>query len=120
MTENEKQAESQTRRQKIAERYKGVDPSVLEVIPAEMDEFMKSNTGAVIKQEAYAIDSNGDFSVFFLNADTDHLAPGQYSYDVRYVINPYYDDSGAIVDGDQVITPHLPRAVVLLATVGQI
>ena len=38
MTENEKQAESQTRRQKIAERYKGVDPSILEVIPAEIDE----------------------------------------------------------------------------------
>ena len=38
MTENEKQADNQTRRQKIAERYKGVDPSMLEVIPAEMDE----------------------------------------------------------------------------------
>ena len=81
---------------------------------------MKSNTGTVIKQEAYPIDSSGNFTVSFLNADTDHLAPGQYSYDVRYVINPYYDESGAIVDGDQVITPHLPRAVVLLATVGQI
>ena len=38
MTENEKQADNQTRRQKIAERYKGIDPSMLEVIPAEMDE----------------------------------------------------------------------------------
>ena len=38
MTENEKQADNQTRRQKIAERYKGVDPSMLEVIPAELDE----------------------------------------------------------------------------------
>ena len=38
MTENEKKADNLTRRQKIAERYKGVDPSMLEVIPAEMDE----------------------------------------------------------------------------------
>ena len=38
MTENEKQADNQTRRQKIAERYKGVDPSMLEVIPAQMSE----------------------------------------------------------------------------------
>ena len=38
MTENEKQAECQTRRQKITERYKGVDPSMLEVIPAEISE----------------------------------------------------------------------------------
>ncbi len=41
VTENEKQVESQTRRQKIAERYKGVDPSILEVIPAEIDESMQ-------------------------------------------------------------------------------
>ena len=38
MTENEKQEDNQTRRQKIAERYKGIDPSMLEVIPAEIDE----------------------------------------------------------------------------------
>ena len=38
MTENEKQADNQTRRERIAERYKGIDPSMLEVIPAEMDE----------------------------------------------------------------------------------
>ena len=34
----ERQSNSETRREKIAERYKGVDPSLLEVIPAEMSE----------------------------------------------------------------------------------
>ena len=38
MTEIEKQSAEQTRREKITERYKGVDPSKLEVIPAVMSE----------------------------------------------------------------------------------
>ncbi len=38
MIEVEKQSAEQTRREKITERYKGVDPSKLEVIPAVMSE----------------------------------------------------------------------------------
>ena len=38
MIQSEKQSSSESRREKIAERYKGVDPSLLEVIPAEMNE----------------------------------------------------------------------------------
>ena len=80
---------------------------------------MKSADGTVVKQAAYEIE-DGAFTVDFLNAETDYLAPGSYSYDVRYVISPYYDGEGKIVDGDQVITPKSPRTVTLLATVGQI
>lgn len=80
---------------------------------------MKSPEGTIVKQTAYAL-TDGVFTVHFLNAETDHLAPGTYSYDVRYVIHPYYDASGNIVDGDQVITPRLPMEVNLLITVGEI
>lgn len=81
---------------------------------------VKSPEGTVVKQHAYQIDANGAFTVFFENSDTDYLAPGTYTYDVRYVINPYYDTSGSIVDGDQVITPKLPMNLILLITVGEI
>lgn len=81
---------------------------------------VKSPEGTIVKQQAYAIDGAGAFTVYFLNADTDHLAPGTYSYDVRYVIGPYYDADGNIVDGDQVITPKMPMEVNLLITVGEI
>lgn len=81
---------------------------------------MKSPEGTVVKQEAYPIDSGGVFTVYFLNAETDYLAPGSYTYDVRYVIGPIYDEEGNIVDGDQVITPKLPQPLILLATVGNI
>ena len=36
MITSEKQANAESRKEKIAERYKGVDPSELEVIPAKM------------------------------------------------------------------------------------
>ena len=81
---------------------------------------MKSPEGTIVKQGAYQIESGGVFTVYFLNADTDYLAPGQYTYDVRYVIGPYYDSEGKIVDGDQVITPKLPQPLNLLAAVGDI
>ena len=81
---------------------------------------VKSAEGTIIKQNAYPIDSSGLFTVYFLNAETDYLAPGIYSYDVRYVIGPAYDSEGRIVDGDQVITPKTPKQLILLGTVGQI
>ena len=80
---------------------------------------MKSADGTVVKQSAYEIE-DGAFTVGFANAETDYQAPGSDTYDVRYVINPYYDSEGKIIDGDQVITPKTPRTVILLSTVGQI
>lgn len=60
------------------------------------------------------------FTVTFYNSDTDQVTPGGYSWDVRYVINPYYDESGALVDGDQIITPNNPMNIQLLTVVGDI
>ena len=63
-----------------------------------------------------------EFIVTFMNADTDSLVAGGYSWDVRYVINPYYSDEtkSKIVDGDQVITPNQPMGLQLLTIVGEI
>lgn len=60
------------------------------------------------------------FTVTFQNSDTDKVNPGGYSWDVRYVINPYYDEEGNIVDGDQVITPNPPMGAQVLTVVGDI
>lgn len=60
------------------------------------------------------------FTVMFYNSDTDQVTPGGYSWDVRYVINPYYDEAGALVDGDQIITPNNPMNIQLLTVVGDI
>lgn len=80
---------------------------------------IKAGNGQVVKQNAYQMTDN-QFLVTFYNADTDTLAPGGYTWDVRYVIHPYYDDSGNIVNGDQVLTPSLPMTCNLLTVVGEI
>lgn len=81
---------------------------------------VKNAIGEVVKQQAFEIDENKAFVVTFFNADTDSLAAGTYSWDVRYIINPYYDDTGKIIDGDQVITPQQPMDLQLLQVVGEI
>lgn len=80
---------------------------------------VKAGNGTLVKQRAYQM-TNNSFTVTFFNADTDLLTPGGYTWDVRYVINPYYDDAGNIVDGDQVLTPNNPMTMNLLTVVGDI
>lgn len=81
---------------------------------------VKDSTGAVVKERYYALDENKSFILVFMNADTDSLAIGTYSWDVRYVLHPYYDSQGRIVDGDQVITPKAPMDISLLTVVGEV
>lgn len=81
---------------------------------------VKNAVGEVVKQIASALDENKSFVVNFFNADTDMLAAGAYQWDVRYIIHPYYDASGKIVDGDQVITPKRPMEMQLLQVVGEV
>lgn len=80
---------------------------------------IKNGNGEIIMQKAYQMTDNA-FVVYFLNADTDSLSPGAYSWDVRYIINPYYDAEGKIINGDQVITPKTPMNLTLLTVVGDV
>lgn len=81
---------------------------------------IKNAIGEMVKQQAFAIDENKSFVVTFFNSDTDSLAAGAYSWDVRYIIHPYYDSEGKIIDGDQVITPNQPMDLQLLQVVGEV
>lgn len=81
---------------------------------------IKNAVGEVVKQQAFAIDENNAFTVTFFNSDTDSLAAGSFSWDVRYIIHPYYDAGGNIINGDQVITPRQPMDLQLLNVVGEV
>ena len=81
---------------------------------------IKNAVGEVVKQQAYSLDENKAFVVSFYNSDTDGLPAGTFSWDVRYIIHPYYDSTGKIVDGDQVITPKQPMTMQLLQVVGEV
>lgn len=83
---------------------------------------IKDASGAVVLERYYPLDGEdaGAFEVALNNSDTDSLSTGAYSWDVRYVIHPYYDAAGRIVDGDQVETPKRPMQFNILATVGEV
>lgn len=80
---------------------------------------IKNGQGEIVKEKIATLEDN-TFTVFFLNADTDALSAGTYSWDVRYIIHPYYDDRGRIIDGDQVLTPKEPQSMNLITVVGDI
>ena len=80
---------------------------------------IKNGQGEIVKEKIAEL-VNNEFTVYFLNADTDSLSPTNYSWDVRYIIHPYYDANGRIVDGDQVITPKEPMSMNLLTVVGDV
>lgn len=80
---------------------------------------IKNGQGEIVKEKIASLDDN-TFTVFFLNADTDALSAGTYSWDVRYIIHPYYDSQGRIIDGDQVITPKEPMNMNLITVVGDV
>jgi len=85
---------------------------------------VKAPGGEVVLERAYPLaeeePGNGVFIVQLSNADTDHLQPGDYSWDVRYVLHPYYDEAGRIVSGNQVTTPKLALTLTLLSVVGEV
>lgn len=81
---------------------------------------IKDGMGNIVRQRIYEIDENKGFNVYFYNADTDSQEQTTFRWDVRWVINPYYDESGKIVDGDQVLTPKGPMQIGLLEVVGNI
>ena len=80
---------------------------------------VKNGKGQIVKQGVYEI-TNGSFTVTFYNQDTDALPAGNYSWDVRFVITPQYNDDNEIVDGAQVITPFEPQRLTLIDVVGNI
>lgn len=85
---------------------------------------LKNGSGNIVFEQAYSLTDetlgNGAFQVDFHNPDTDALATGVYNWDVRYILGPYYDESGRIINGNQVITPEAPQSMQLLAVVGEV
>lgn len=80
---------------------------------------IKNGQGEIVKEKIAEMTDNA-FTVYFLNGDTDSLSPANYQWDVRYIIHPYYDSQGRIIDGDQVITPKTPQTMQLLTVVGDV
>lgn len=65
---------------------------------------IKAANGQTIKEKSYQM-RNNIFTVVFTNSDTDNVAPGGFSWDTRYVINPYYDTDPPVYDESDPTAP---------------
>lgn len=91
MIASEKQANAETRKEKIAERYKGVDPSLLEVIPAENMESVDI-TQQHLKVAAYIrVSTENDEQQSSFNLQ-------EKEFTERIEANPLWDNAGIYSD----------------------
>lgn len=89
--------------------------------PADIALFtIKAGNGNVLMERKYTPDTEGYFLVCFHSQDTKGWPQGNYQWDVRFLIHPYYDANHNIVDVDQVLTPYNPMQFVLRGTVGTV
>ena len=62
---------------------------------------------------------NGMVTIRFEHEDTKNLPIGKYYWDIKIYVNPRYDDSGLLIDGDEVHSYYagfkLPECEVALA-----
>lgn len=69
---------------------------------------IQDQSGETVLERVYGLADdglgNGTILIQLDNDDTDDWEPGSYSYEIRYVVNPYYID-GEIRSGDIVDTP---------------
>ena len=69
---------------------------------------IQDQNGETVLERVYGLADdglgNGTILIQLDNDDTDGWEPGSYSYEIRYVVNPYYID-GEIRSGDIVDTP---------------
>lgn len=81
---------------------------------------VKNSAGTIVLQTINPLDADGAFDVVFSNSTTDTWTVGAYSYDVRYVVSPAYDEEGNIIDGIEVITPADPATITIKTTIGEV
>ena len=79
-------------------------------VPALIDEVPGANMIAVFSifndqrrlfQKEFAV-SGGMVEISFAHEDTEDLPLGKYNWDIKIYVNPVYDETGLLIDGDEV------------------
>ena len=77
--------------------------------------------GNIVLARIVTPSTDGTVTIIMTNSMTDILKPGDYEYDVRYIIDPQYDAGGTlIIDGSNVITPMWPEKFTLVRSIGEV
>jgi hypothetical protein len=67
------------------------------------DFCVRDESGGIVIHHVYPIIDNR-FTVAFRNEDTEGLEPGEYSWEARFLVHPYYDGAGTIVNANQIVS----------------
>lgn len=83
---------------------------------------VKSDKGVQVMQRVYEIE-DGQIQVDFENDDTDQWSPGKYKWEMRYFVEPEYDDQHHLISGTEVYTPRRQintRMLILEEAIGNV
>lgn len=80
---------------------------------------IKDASRVTVRKDVLEI-TDGDVSIGFSNKQTKMLRSGTYSWDVRFVVDPEFDDNGNITGGEEVYTPHTNMSITVSDAVGDV
>lgn len=79
----------------------------------------RQNSNAILVDMILQPEPDGKVQIPFTSDLTDGWKPGDYRWDIRYVLDAVMED-GRVVDGNEVITPMLPGTFTVVKAVGEI
>lgn len=78
---------------------------------------LKDKNSKTIRRDVLDIANNG-VTVEFTPAETGKMAIGDYTWDLRWFMNPTYDEDDNLDGGDEVDTPHTGLRLSITGTTG--
>ena len=80
---------------------------------------IKDASRVTVRKDVLEI-TDGDVTITFTNKQTKLLRSGTYVWDVRFVVDPEYDDNGNITGGTEVYTPYTNLSLTGADAVGDV
>lgn len=80
---------------------------------------IKDNNRRTIRRDVLSITDNA-VTISFTHDDTKAMRIGDYTWDVRFVVDPEYDDDNELIDGTAIDTPYTDMRFHVGRTVGDI
>lgn len=79
----------------------------------------RKQSGALLVEMMLQPEADGRVQIPFASDLSDNWKPGDYKWDIRYVIDAVIEN-GRVVDGREVITPMTPGTLTIVEAVGRV
>lgn len=80
---------------------------------------IKDSNRKAIRRELLEI-TNNTVTIEFVHADTKSMKVGEYTWDIRFIVDPEYDDNDNPTGGTEIDTPYTDMRFSVGRTVGDI